>query len=230
LILLVIGSVIVGLLSSLIFPAIFQSQAATFTWTQSSWSTSTTNVAVHPDDGLWTEYASKDSNITIDGSGNITMTSGSQDMVDNTDANFSLGDFKDAASADDRTQFVDQNNLTDWPLLVKNGSVVMPHLIEGPCYDSRGILVLESDLNSRYDWTSAKSACTALGLSLPTEPELACICANKNSYRSGEFNPSAGVYWSSTPSYGAYFVRFSDCYSYYVSNTYNAYSVRCVRR
>ncbi|MCD4694003.1 hypothetical protein K8R62_01455, partial [bacterium] len=89
----VVGSVLTALFSSLMYSNIFQSQAATYTWTQNDWSGGTsTAIAVHPgDQSLWDNYASADSNIVIDGSGNITMSSGVQDVEETTTADFSNG-------------------------------------------------------------------------------------------------------------------------------------------
>ena len=188
LVLLVIGSVIVGLLSSLIFPAIYQSRAATYTWTQSSWVGGTsTAVAIHPGDQIgWTEYTSKDDNIMIDGSGNITMTSGSQDMEDDTYADFSMGEYEGG-------------DASYWT--TTGGSLTLGYALSlGTCADLDGKAVMVRDLAAQYNFTSAATVCASLcsSCSLPTREELECMCNNKASL-GGNFTTSPSWrYWSST--------------------------------
>lgn len=93
----VMGSVLTAIFSSIMYPNIFQSQAATYTWTQTDWSGGTsTAVAVHDSvtgpPANWTNYLSADSNIVIDG-GNITMGTGVQDVIETDDDDFNNGSF-----------------------------------------------------------------------------------------------------------------------------------------
>ena len=207
---LVVGTVITGLISSFVFPAVFQSQAATYTWEQVDWSGGTsTNVATHPGDSTgWTEYSSADSNIQIDGSGNITLESTSQEIVDTTTADFEGGDTGGWAANDELKIGYDASQV---------GCAEMG--------------VLPVDLPNQHDWSGAKTACSDLCTNcvLPTESELQCICNNKSNLGS---NFQSASYWSSTES-GIYAddVDFSDCSSCDTGdNKSNSYFVRCVRR
>src|SRR6056297_1040014 len=119
LILLVITTVITGLLASLIFPAIFQSRAATiYTWTQTDWSGgATTTLAKHSGETAeqdWTNYSSADSNINIDGSGNITLNSGTQDITKTSTSDFSSGVISDNDDTADLTTENDEIKFNWW--------------------------------------------------------------------------------------------------------------------
>ena len=72
-------------------------------------------------------------------------------------------------------------------------------------------------------WEDSRDWCEEKGGRLPTLKEL------KKAYKDGVSGfDYEGFYWSSAPyANGAYYVRFSDCYSYNF-NTYLTYSVRCV--
>lgn len=225
LILLVIGSVITGLLSSLIFPAIFQSRAATFTWTQTKWTASSTDVAQHPTHQTgWMEYSEKDDNIELinydtDGFQDITMSSGSQNLVDDTNEDFSQG-------------FFINNSLTMG--FVEDGKVKISF-----GYDASGICsgfgeAHYEDDSTSATWDEAKILCNNLcvGCNLPTSEELICICENHNSF-GGNFVENAD-YWSSSAynSEHVYFVEFDHGYSPCdrpTGDPYNERRVRCVR-
>ena len=72
-------------------------------------------------------------------------------------------------------------------------------------------------------WEDSRDWCEEKGGRLPTLEEL------EKAYEDGVSGfDYEGFYWTSTPYYPyAYYVRFSDCYSY-GDGTYLAYSVRCV--
>ena len=207
---LVVGTVVTGLISSFIFPAVFQSQAATYTWTQTDWSGgATSSVAAHPgDQDGWKWYESKDSNIQIDGSGNITLESTSQEIVDTTTGDFHAGEDNAWMTHTDDVRFA----------------------FDAGAQGCGDFGVFAQDLPNKHDWSGAKTACSDLctNCALPTKNELLCICNNKSNLGS---NFQSARYWSSTENNNnnAYNVDFSDCSSNN-NNKSNSYYVRCVRR
>ncbi|HAT74163.1 MAG: putative lipoprotein [Candidatus Moranbacteria bacterium GW2011_GWF2_36_839] len=74
----------------------FIAKGATYGWLQASWSggADTGAVATHTDNQSgWTKFFSKDSNAEITGEGKITMTTGTQDVLEASSAEFAQGSF-----------------------------------------------------------------------------------------------------------------------------------------
>ena len=208
----IVGSLVTALFSTLIYPNIFQSQAATFTWTQTDWSGGTSTAIAEHSGGSpeqnWTNYASADSNITIDGSGNITMSSGIQDVEETTTEDFNAG------------------NYNEDKILTESGELKRGITINGTC--SFG--VWHKDLEGTYLQSEGINACQSLGLSMPNLSELRCICNNKGEY--GTF--TTGQYWNTsecaahTPNEST--VNFSNCDDECRSPGYDYLKVRCIKR
>ena len=210
----VVGSVLTGILSFMMYQEISPSLAATYTWNQSSWAGgATTTLAVHPgDQSGWTNYASKDSNITIDGSGNITMSTGVQDVEETTTADFENGTYP------------------GWSLDTSNNEIKM----RTDYYNASGICgdfgVAYTDPLGAFNWATAISYCSSLcsACGLPSREELQCICNNKTSFGN---NFQSVYYWSST-SYNSSVglaVHLNSCIYNYSDKSSNA-PIRCVHR
>jgi len=89
---------------------------------------------------------------------------------------------------------------------------------------SEKIIYWGETAEEKINWHKAKAWCEKQGGRLPTLEELEKAYEDKVSGFDYE-----GFYWTSTPYYdGAYYVKFSDGYSYGGVDTYFVYSVRCV--
>ena len=93
------GSLLTALFATLMYPDIFRSQAATYTWTQSSWSGGTsTDIAVHSSNQSgWNKYASKDDNVDTSGD-QLTLSAGSSQIEQTTTGDFEGGDVNDSST------------------------------------------------------------------------------------------------------------------------------------
>ncbi len=90
---------ITGFITTLIFPNIYNTKAADYTWVQEDWSGGQSgDTATHPGDATgWDEYYYADANITTttatDGSGNewITLDDTTSEIVEDSDDDFGAG-------------------------------------------------------------------------------------------------------------------------------------------
>ncbi|MBI4812316.1 hypothetical protein HY798_02625, partial [Candidatus Falkowbacteria bacterium] len=81
-------TVISSLVTSFIFPTIFQGKAATNTWTQTDWNTLSADTAADPgDQSGWAKYSAADANITA--SSTVQLVSTSASFTHTLDADFS---------------------------------------------------------------------------------------------------------------------------------------------
>ena len=221
--LLIAGSLVTSIFSTLMYPNIFQSSAATYTWTQTDWSGGVSaSVAQHSDgspEQNWIYYKSKDDNINIDGSGNITMSSGSQDTEYDTTTDFAQGSYP-------TNKYFTSISIESGKLELQGG-----YYADGVgCGD---FYVAKMNLTSTYDWSGAKTTCNNLceNCALPTKIELRCLC-NNQSYFGNNFAENE-KHWSITDEgcsgFPCVVLMRDDCWSGGSGESNNHY-VRCVRR
>lgn len=88
----IMATVINSLISSLIFSTTFNSLAATYTWVQTDWSVETANIALHPtNQSNWSEFSTKDSNISA--SSSVMIATSSASSLQTSDTDFGAGTF-----------------------------------------------------------------------------------------------------------------------------------------
>ncbi len=91
---LISATVIVSLILNLATGPIQKSRAATYYFTQTTWSGGeSTTLATHQNDQSgWTYYGSKDSNLTINADGNLELSTSTATWTQTTDSDFNTGD------------------------------------------------------------------------------------------------------------------------------------------
>lgn len=154
-----------GLITSLIFPRIFNSSAASYTWQQTSWQGGATeNSAAHPDDQVgWTEYQEKDTSLVANTELSLSQLASSS--LQTSDGDFNTGVLSDvmiSGTGNDSSLTLGINSAMDW---------ASTHLVSS--YDTPGY-ANETFISGNYAYVADTSGgLQILDITDPYHPTLA---------------------------------------------------------
>ncbi len=221
--------------TTIFFSANYFAKGATYGWLQEGWSggADTGAVANHTDNREgWLKFFSKDDEVTVNGSGDLTLSGATSDWQETDDEDFNAGTKSDVyvANGDVKLKKPEGASCTASDECYENpcANNICGEWISGSC---SGFDVYYIDrVGGATNWSTAMSYCDSFcpTCDLPTITELQCIYANRVSFGN---NFGANEYRSATEIDGmfAYNVLFADG-SITGRLKANTYFVRCIRR
>lgn len=217
------------------FSANYFAKGATYGWIQEGWSggADTGAVANHTDNREgWLKFFSKDDEVTVNGSGDLTLSGATSDWQETDDEDFNAGTKSDVyvAGGDVKLKKPDGASCSSAGECYSEVCVsnICGEWLSGPC---AGFDVYYIDRVGTANWATAMSYCDSFcpTCDLPTLTELQCIYTNRASF-GNNFVATTG-YWSATElnSTSAYSVDFNLGFTYPTNKTLALY-IRCIRR